>query len=326
LICGGDGGGRGAPGSPRLPSTTSNAKQNKNTVKARIKSVVNIEKITSAMKLVAAAKLKKSQLKLEAARDFSKSLKELWPTPDASKVSDAKPLVVALTTDRGLCGGVNSSVIREIKATHPKDEYNLDTQIMVLGEKGRGALERLYKNHFVCNMGELNKTKELNFTQVLHIAGNIVDKDFSSGYFVYNKFKNMLTFETTKAAFYPYETAVGVASETFSGFLREGDMHALRNLHEFSFAVNLFGLCAETDASELSARMNAMGNSSKNAGEMIEKLNLEYNRSRQARSTFLLLSLSLSRLCYVVLLALFLSSAPGSCVDGPKIRKTHKNK
>jgi F-type H+-transporting ATPase subunit gamma len=263
-------------------------------LKTRMKAVNNIKKITRAMKMVAAAKLRRSQEALEQAREFSKSMTALWPDPE-KKTAEAKTdekktgnrALIAITSDRGLCGAVNAVVIRDIKgrlnSLSEAERANPPT-VCLFGEKARIALDRSFSQYFGFAVAEQSKLKRYTFKQALAMASILSEQKFDDSIVIYNHFKSLLAYETRAIPWFSLDS--GLANpNTFVEYEIEGDNDFWENLYEFRSGVRLFHFFAETETSELSSRMNAMGGSAKNAGEMLDKLRLMYNRTRQARIT-----------------------------------------
>jgi len=257
-----------------------------------MKSVTNIKKITRAMKMVAAAKLRRSQESLEQARDFSKAMTAVWPDVEAKteegKAEAKNRALIGVTSDKGLCGAVNSVVIRTIKhrlnSLTPAEKESNPPSVVLFGEKGRLGLERLYKDYFALTVSEQSKNKRLNFKQAALVADEMNSLNLGDSVLIYNYFKSMLSYETRSIPWPSFESATANQA-TFERYEIEGDNDFWRNFWEYRNAVRLYNFFAESETSELSSRMNAMGGSAKNAGEMLDKLRLKYNRTRQARIT-----------------------------------------
>lgn len=249
-------------------------------LKMRIASVTSIEKITGAMKMVAAVKLRTSQIRLDIAREFSKDIEEIWEVePEADANVD---LIVGISSDKGLCGAVNSSVIRSIR-----DDINSssgDESIMLLGEKARPGLERLFGNKFTLTISDMGNNRPISFKNAGVFADYWASEAWDHSHLYYNYFRSMISYDTTKKSFASLEKA----SEDLSNFYPyeiEGDSEVMQNLYEFRLGVATYHYLCENDTSTLSSRMNAMDNSSKNAGEMIDTLTMQMNRARQAKIT-----------------------------------------
>jgi F-type H+-transporting ATPase subunit gamma len=262
-------------------------------LKTRMKAVNNIKKITRAMKMVAAAKLRRSQEALEQAREFSKAMTAIWPDPvktaetKTEEKKTANRALIGITSDRGLCGAVNAVVIRDIKgrlnALSDTDKLNPPT-VCLLGEKARIALERSFSQYFGFAVAEQSKLKRYTFKQAMAMANLLSEQKFDDSILVYNYFKSLLSYETRAIPWFSLETGLSNPN-TFVEYEIEGDNDFWENLYEFRSSVRLFHFFAETETAELSSRMNAMGGSAKNAGEMLDRLRLMYNRTRQARIT-----------------------------------------
>lgn len=247
-------------------------------LKMRIASVTSIEKITGAMKMVAAVKLRTSQVRLEIARDFSKDVEAIWEVEDDSEVD----LVVGISSDKGLCGAVNSSIIRTIRDSINKSAG--DENIMLMGEKARPGLERLFSDKFTVTISDMGNNKPMSFRNAGVFADYWAAESWSKSHLYFNFFKSMISYDTTKKSFSSLEKS----SEDLSNFYPyeiEGDGEVLQNLYEFRMGVATYHYLCENDTSTLSSRMNAMDNSSKNAGEMIDTLTMKMNRARQAKIT-----------------------------------------
>jgi len=250
-------------------------------LKMRIASVTSIEKITSAMKMVAAVKLRSSQTRLEVARDFSADIENVWEVKDGDAAEDAaEDMVVGLSSDRGLCGAVNSNIIRTMR----DDIMGGQQQIMLFGEKARPGLERLFADRFVLTVSDMGNNKPISFRNAGVFADYLIASKFNKAVLYYNYFKSMISYVTTRVPYHSLEKASEDLSQ-FYPYEIEGDIEVMQNLYEFRVGVSLFHYLCENDTSVLSSRMNAMDNSSKNAGEMIETLTMAMNRARQAKIT-----------------------------------------
>lgn len=158
---------------------------------------------------------------------------------------------------------------------------------MLLGEKGKGSLERLFGKTFVLSISDSYKSKVMSFKQVAMVTDLVLNQGFDRIEVIYNRFKNLLAFETSKEILYSWKLLAPLSNKQFSRYEIEGDGYSfvLQNLYEYRTATRFFHLFQENATSEQSARMNAMGNSSKNAAEMQDALKLLYNRTRQAKIT-----------------------------------------
>lgn len=253
----------------------------------RIKSVGNIEKITKAMKMVSAAKLRGAQTALDISREFVKGVTGVWDLKEEENKEKNTKLFVALASDKGLCGAVNSSISRGVRdkiLALGKDYPKENIKLVTLGDKTKQGLDRLFGRHMVFCFNELAKAGRINWNAACMTTESILSTEFDEGYLAYNRFRSLLAYDTTYTRFSPFDKAQEDTS-SLEVYELEGEGDMLQNFYEFQYAVKLFAAFRESEASELSSRMNAMGNSSKNAGEMLDALRLVYNRNRQARIT-----------------------------------------
>jgi F-type H+-transporting ATPase subunit gamma len=250
-------------------------------LRARINTVNNVRKITSTMKMVAAAKLRRAQQLVGISRAFARDVTEVWPDPEAPEGVKSEQ-IVTVCSDGGLCGAVNSSIVRMIRKDIAGAEHDLS--MTLIGLKSIQALERQFKEKFNTTITETGKLKLLTFPQASLIAEEWMNKDAEVSNVYYNIFRSAVSYDTTKTPFLAFEKAAGDGSFLLP-YEVEGDADALENFYSFRAAVRMFHFISENDTSTLSSRMNAMENSSKNAGEMLDALTLQLNRSRQARIT-----------------------------------------
>eukprot|EP01006_Ploeotia_vitrea_P062197 TRINITY_DN8068_c0_g1_i1.p1 TRINITY_DN8068_c0_g1~~TRINITY_DN8068_c0_g1_i1.p1 ORF type:complete len:307 (-),score=186.80 TRINITY_DN8068_c0_g1_i1:178-1098(-) len=257
-------------------------------LKARIGTVKSIAKITKAMKMVAAAKLRGVQAHLEKVRVFQAGVSDVWPEPsEDNKVPRDKTVLVAITSDRGLCGGVNSVISRHVrdKLNELQASGSELPRVVVFGDKGKAALERLYSKTFDTTITDSGKAKLVTFEQSSLLAELLQQQEYDQLQFIYNKFKSAIAYDTTVEPVYSH-AVLEEEREFWKDYNFEGEQReVLEALYEFRLAVRLHHMFMEAATSEQSARMTAMENSSKNAGEMIDKLQLVYNRTRQAKIT-----------------------------------------
>jgi len=245
-------------------------------LKMRIASVTSIEKITGAMKMVAAVKLRGSQARLDVAREFSKDVEDIWNVEDDSP----EDLVVGISSDKGLCGAVNSSIQRLIR----DDIKDGNQKVILFGEKARPGLERMFKERFITTISDMGNNKPVSFRNACVFTDFWLAEKWNKSFLYYNYFKSMISYVTSKVPFSSMEKSLEDVSN-FYPYELEGDVEVLQNLYEFRMGCATYHYLCENDTSTLSSRMNAMDNSSKNAGEMIETLTMKMNRARQAKIT-----------------------------------------
>ena len=270
--------------------------------KNRIKSVQNTEKITRAMKMVAASKLRRAQDAVQKPRPFAEKLRELISAlairVEISK-QRAHPLLfdrqkknrvalLALTSDRGLCGALNSSVVRKCHAFMVENEDAFqEIEVSTIGKKGFEALSRQgidIKNRYD------GQGQALDYELAKAIADELCQKflreEIDAVYLVYNEFRSAITQDVVVEQLLPVVRAAIDPMELPMDYLYEPDQEELlSSLVPRHFATRLYQSFLESFASEQGARMTAMDNATRNAKEMTQKLTLEYNRARQAAIT-----------------------------------------
>ncbi|CDP10034.1 unnamed protein product [Coffea canephora] len=261
-------------------------------VRNRMRSVRNIQKITKAMKMVAASKLRAIQTRTENSRGLWQPFTALLG--DLPSVDVKKTVVVTVSSDKGLCGGINSTSVKISRALHKLNSGpEKEAKYVVLGEKAKAQLVRDSKKHIELSMTELQKNP-LNYTQVSVLADDILKNvEFDALRLVFNKFHSVVSFMPTTATVLSPEVVEREAES--GGKLGDLDLYeiegaetkgeVLQNLAEFQFSCVLFNAVLENACSEQGARMSAMDSSSRNAGEMLDRLTLAYNRTRQASIT-----------------------------------------
>jgi F-type H+-transporting ATPase subunit gamma len=268
-------------------------------LKNRIGSVKSTQKITSAMKMVAAAKLRKAQEQALASRPYT-SLMDKVVTKIASKMSgntidlltgkieNKTHLIVVFSADRGLCGGFNGSITRAVRAEIKKlEEDGIKVKLLMVGKKSADALNREFGHLFVERI-DGNSAKP-NYTDAEIIAKKIIslfeDNQFGVCKVIFNKFVSAITQEVTFKSLIPADIQETETDEVDSNSIYEfepSEEEILNDLLPRNLATQLFSSQMESTASELAARMTAMDNATRNAGDMIDNLTLQYNRTRQA--------------------------------------------
>jgi len=246
-------------------------------ISIRLKSVKNIQKITQSMKMVSAAKYARAERDLRQARPYGEGAQQFFEKAEVTGDTEApKKLIFAVTSDRGLCGAVHTQVSRTIRNELAVDASN--TSVICIGDKSRAILSRLYGKNIIMVANEVGR-KPPTFLDASKIALQTKDLDFSSGKIIYNRFKSVVSYMTSEI---PLFSGPAVAAAPKLGTYDSLDEEVIRSYLEFSMASLLFYTMKESACSEQSSRMTAMDNASKNAGEMIEKLTLTFNRTRQA--------------------------------------------
>ncbi|KAK4251970.1 ATPase, F1 complex, gamma subunit domain-containing protein [Corynascus novoguineensis] len=247
-------------------------------IEGRLKSIRNIEKITNTMKIVASTKLTRAQRAMADSRKYGETSNKVFESAETKPLEGEgkKKLLVVCSSDKGLCGGVHSGLSRYIRRRSHEDP-NFD--LVILGEKCRSQLQRTNAKNIVLNFAGVGKDVP-TFAEAQAIADQIVQLpgDYSDIEIVYNRFINATSYEPDVITAFN-EDAIA-ASPNFAAF--EVDEELLSNLREYTLANSLYWALSEGHACEISARRNAMDNASKNAGEMINKYQILFNRTRQA--------------------------------------------
>ncbi|AFZ80419.1 ATP synthase F1 subunit gamma, putative [Theileria equi strain WA] len=264
-------------------------------VAARIKSVKSIQKITKAMKMVAASKLKADQRRLECGRPFSQPAQDVFnllPIATTEPTTKNTALIV-MASDKGLCGGINSSVAKATRnLIQNADSATLaGYSLYVIGEKARSALERnfgkLFKNVFT----EVSKTP-FNYAKAALIAETIKSGNHDKIRIVYNHFKSAISYETKVMDVLSLEQYKMMTKRELNVFETEPESGSFYpDFYEFYLTSCIYGCMLDSLASEQSARMSAMDNASSNATDMLSKLTLKYNRARQSKITLELIEI-----------------------------------
>lgn len=274
-------------------------------LRMRINSVKSTRKITQAMKMVAAAKLRRAQSQAEAARPYAERMERMLASlgasvagaPDAPKLlvgsgGDAVHLLVVVTADRGLAGPFNTNVGRFARARIRELEAQGKTvKLLTVGRKGAAYLKREFASRFVGEISFAGK-KRLEFADAAEVAARITAMleagEFDVCALVYNRFKNVITQVATEQRLIPAPMPEGVAAGDAGGALCEyepTEEEILAQLLPQNLAIQVYRALLESAAGEQGSRMTAMDNATRNAGEMINKLTLNYNRTRQANIT-----------------------------------------
>ncbi len=274
-------------------------------LRVRIRSVRSTQKITSAMKMVAASRLRSAQEQAEAARPYSTRMERMLSSLAANlrgaanaprllggTGKDAVHLLVVATSDRGLAGGFNATILREARRTIRELQGQGKTvKILTIGRKGRDSLRRDYSRLIVESATDIGRPK-LTFAAAQTIADRLLAL-FEGGEFdictvIYNRLRSAISQIMTKQQVIPFAPPAAQESGAASGAIYEFEPEETEILGELlprNLAVQLFAALLENAASEQGARMTAMDNATRNAGDMIERLTITYNRSRQAAIT-----------------------------------------
>ena len=273
-------------------------------LKKRISSIKSTQKITKAMKMVAAAKLRRAQENAEKGRPFSKKMKDIITNlnssisdkENASKFlvgtgSDNTHLCVVITADRGLCGGFNTNICRKAKNYFEKIlKEGKKLKIFMIGSKGHDQLKRIYGKYIIEKVN-YKGLKKITYREAEDIGIKIVklfkESQFDVCKIFYNKFKNVITQIPQEQQIIPIENQKKAEINELSHFyeFEPEENEILKNLIPKNISTQIFKAFLENAASEQGSRMTAMDNATRNAGDLVDKLTINYNRSRQAAIT-----------------------------------------
>ena len=278
-------------------------------LKLQINSVSSTKKITSAMKMVAASKLRRSQERAESARPYSSRIEEMLLSLASSGVSGEgviklltgtgkkdNYLIIPVTADRGLCGGFNSSINREtLKHIRSLEKEGKKVSLITIGKKSRDFFTRLMKDKITESFIELGSAGA-GYDIALEISNKIqnlyFEEQFDVCVLIYNRFKSAMTQIVTHQQLIPLdlknkesENSNVEISENSIYIYEPDESEILKDLLPKNVSIQIFKVLLESNAGEQGARMVAMDNATRNAGEMIDSLTLKYNRTRQAYIT-----------------------------------------
>ncbi|HHG90763.1 MAG TPA: F0F1 ATP synthase subunit gamma [Devosia sp.] len=271
-------------------------------LKNRISSVKSTQKITRAMQMVAAAKLRKAQERAEAARPYAERMENVLASMGKSYATrDDAPallkgtgkedthLLLVATAERGLCGGFNSSIARMAR-DHARElmAAGKTVKILCVGKKGHDALKRLFEDQ-IMDLITFREVKQIGYTNAQDVGNKILamfeNGEFDVATLFYSRFKSVISQIPTAQQLIPahFEEAEGEEERTYDYEPDEGVI--LDDLLPRNVSVQIFRALLENGAGEMGAKMSAMDNATRNAGEMIDKLTLSFNRQRQAQIT-----------------------------------------
>ena len=275
-------------------------------LKGRINSVKSTQKITKAKQMVAAAKLRRAQAAAEAARPYATRLSDVMASLAGKVSGDSAPrllggtgsnqrhLLVVVNTDKGLCGGLNSNIVKEAKGQARRlISEGKDVTFYLVGKKGRAPIRRDYEDRIEKHF-DTSDVRTPGFEEAEAIADDLIERfdegQFDVAHLVYPTFKSALAQEPTTTQLIPVPSPSGsdTASTDGAGAVVEyepSEEEILEELLPRYIKTRLFGALLEREASEQGASMTAMDNATRNAGDLIKDLTVQYNRSRQAAIT-----------------------------------------
>jgi len=244
----------------------------------RIKSVNNIKKITKTMNMISAAKYAKAAKELPAIRGFREAgAGAVVALNEGAPAQPGTHLIFVCSSDRGLCGALHTNMSRAAKAI--REEKGADGKYVVIGEKARISLRSMGElSHIVASVADVGRTNP-TFADCAAIAQVALESEWNSGEILYNYHKSAMTQEIEGV---PVASVAGLEASPSITKYDSVDEDVLQNFSEFALAASLYGCLKENYASEQAARMISMDGATKNAGEMIDKMTLQFNRLRQA--------------------------------------------
>jgi len=251
-------------------------------ISLRLKSVKNIQKITQSMKMVSAAKYARAERELKLARPFGFGAQMFYEKAEVQKPEDPKAnkIMLTISSDRGLCGAIHSSVSKVVKAELADGEEHTNIKIVTVGDKARGILGRVYGQNMLFSVKEIGR-RVTSFEDASRIARELLDSgfEFEFGNIIFNKFRSVVSYKTTEIPIYSLKTITEAPKLSIYDSL---DADVIQCYQEYSLACLIYYAIKENSCSEQSSRMTSMDNATKNAGEMIDKLSLTFNRTRQS--------------------------------------------
>ena len=272
-------------------------------LKKRITSVKSTQKITKAMKMVAAAKLRKAQENAEKGRPYSEKMNNIIlnlsssvtdienaPKLLAGTGNEKVHLCIVLTADRGLCGGFNTNIVKKAKSFFEKIKIDGKIlKIITVGSKGYDQLKRVYGNQIIEKIS-FKDSKVANYLDAETIGKKIIElfekNEFDICTIFYNQFKNVITQIPQEQQIIPLKSSEVKKNSVEDNYEFEPEEdEILSNLLPKNISTQIFKAMLENSASEQGSRMSAMDNATRNAGELVDKLTINYNRSRQAAIT-----------------------------------------
>ena len=270
-------------------------------LKGRIKSVKSTQKITKAMKMVAASKLRRAREAAEASQPYAKAmaamLARLAPSqagnPNAPQLMvgtgrDRTHLIIAMTGDRGLSGAFNGSIVRAVrKQARDLLAEGKQVRIYTIGKKARDLLSVEFKGNMAGSVADVGRGLKYDSAETIaaEIFAIISSEQVDVVTLIFNHFKSVISQIVTHQQLMPLELEAPAGTENVSYEFEPSEEEILADLLPRNFTMQLFNALLETQAGFYGAQMNAMENATKNAGEMIKKLTLKYNRTRQANIT-----------------------------------------
>jgi len=265
-------------------------------VKLKMTSIANIGKITKAMKMVAASKLKGAERRVVMSRPLTAAMKDLFGSlekseenPDGIELSPKTVTVLPVSSDKGLCGGVNTLLVKMVRNQYVPtlEAAGIDFKYVIVGDKARSVMRRQVPNDIAAVVTDVFAAVPPNFAVACCIADLALEEGADSVTVAFQTFKSVISQvpTITKAPSFKL-ISEGAESDPFIKYETEDERtETFENFAEFNLAVSVYGALLENNCSEIAARMAAMDNATRNSQEMFDKLELKYNKARQAAIT-----------------------------------------
>ncbi|MGB3710641.1 MAG: F0F1 ATP synthase subunit gamma [Erythrobacter sp.] len=270
-------------------------------LKGRINSVKSTQKITKAKQMVAAAKLRRAQQRAEEARPYQERLASVMASLSSKVSGDSAPklmagtgsnqrhMLVVVNTDKGLCGGLNANIVKRAKAKAAELlGEGKQVEFYLVGKKGRAPIKRDHADK-IAHHYDTSEVRQPGFEEAEAIAADLIERfeagQYDVAHLIYPIFKSALSQDPTVDQLIPVPSPEGASAGEAMVEYEPGEEEILEELLPRYVRTQLFGALLEREASEQGASMTAMDNATRNAGELIKDLNIEYNRSRQAAIT-----------------------------------------
>jgi len=254
-------------------------------IRGRIKSIASIGKLTKTMQLVASSRMKSATVRAENASHIQKGPTQALTSVEPNKETGAQ-LVIAVVSDKGMCGSVNTQAAKFARSVAKEDPHRFF--VGTTGTKNVGMLANEFHESFVMSMRDLGK-KDFSFVEASMAADQLLQTSGKGGYesvhVVYNQFKNVITYIPTELSIPGFSLLARNINKFAAYEFDEVEETTLRDLYEFNVATTLWGALNSSRSSEMAARMTSMDNATKNANKIVANLTVQYNRGRQAAIT-----------------------------------------
>jgi len=258
-----------------------------------MKTVKSLQKITKAVGMMASARVKKAETRKNASKAFAASLNTIFPEFTAEEIQarendrkSKKLMVTVVASDRGLCGSFSTSLVRATKKEMDKLLRETDkVSLITFGEKARSGLAKSFSDNYEYAITDMVKLKTPNFLNLSLTVEPMLRIEYDDGLLIYNSWKNLASYTQKKIPLRPKSWFMKEGKKSLLGYDFYADLSGFVNLVEFRQAVSMWDVMVDSEATELVARMAAMNGAAKNTKELLGRLQLHYNKTRQAAIT-----------------------------------------